>query len=289
MDKLIIEAALNELFDKDDNPNIPYGPDECVADALACVEAGAAIVHFHARDPVSGAQRWTDDALYADAYRRLQAQTDVIFYPTYPARGHADRFAHVRALAANPDVRLRVITIDPGSAASADYDPARKQFDRPGRAMQNTHDEVIPLLELARENGLYVIFGAREIGHIRHVLAYHDMGLAPEPLLIKLYFSEDAAFGLPPGLEGLNAYLSTLPRTPRIHWVMWAYGAAHMRLNALGIAAGGHVRTGLGDNPRLGDGRMTSADQVRQVAQLARLIGREVATPVEAREMLGIR
>jgi 3-keto-5-aminohexanoate cleavage enzyme len=288
MEKLIIEAALNELFDKADNPNIPYGPDECVRDALACVAAGASIVHFHSRDPRTGAQRWTDAALYAEAYRRIQAESDVIFYPTYPARGHADRFRHVHALAEDPSVRLRVITIDPGGAATSPYDASAKRFTRPDHQMQNTHAEVVPLLEMARERGLRVIFGAREIGHVRHVLAYHDMGLAPEPIFLKLYFDAAAGFGLPPNFAGLNAYLTTLPHDVRVEWAMWAYGASHMRLNALAVAAGGHVRTGLGDNPRLGDGRMTSADQVRQVAELARLTGREVASPAEARALLGI-
>jgi 3-keto-5-aminohexanoate cleavage enzyme len=60
MDPLIIEAAINELTQRGENPNVPLSVDEVVADALTCAVAGASIVHFHARDPVTGEQRWLD-------------------------------------------------------------------------------------------------------------------------------------------------------------------------------------------------------------------------------------
>ena len=60
--RVIIEAALHELVSKSANPHVPYGPEEVAADAAACAEAGATLVHFHARDSESGEQRWHDDA-----------------------------------------------------------------------------------------------------------------------------------------------------------------------------------------------------------------------------------
>ena len=64
---LVIEAAMNELTDKASNPHVPYGPDEVSVDAAACVEAGAAMLHFHARDAQTGDQLWTSTETYAAA------------------------------------------------------------------------------------------------------------------------------------------------------------------------------------------------------------------------------
>ena len=64
MQKMMIEVALNELATREENPNVPYGPDEIARDAIACAKAGASILHFHARDPKTGEQRWTDTQLY---------------------------------------------------------------------------------------------------------------------------------------------------------------------------------------------------------------------------------
>src|SRR5206468_3237347 len=84
---LSLIAASDELVGKSANPHVPYGPEEVAADAAVCVEAGATLVHFHARDAESGEQRWHDDALYTDAVARMRALgvgEDVPWYPTYP-------------------------------------------------------------------------------------------------------------------------------------------------------------------------------------------------------------
>src|SRR5687767_2990881 len=70
VEPLIIEVAINELASKHDNPNIPYSVDEVVDEAIACARAGAAIVHFHARDAETGAQRWHDTQFYREAFAR---------------------------------------------------------------------------------------------------------------------------------------------------------------------------------------------------------------------------
>ena len=73
MQKLIIEAAINEQAPKSDNPNVPYTVDEVVAEAIACADAGAAIVHFHARDADTGDMQEPGTAFYLDAMRQIPA------------------------------------------------------------------------------------------------------------------------------------------------------------------------------------------------------------------------
>ena len=95
MQKMMIEAAINELASKKYNPNVPYGPEEVAEDALACIEAGATIVHFHARDADTGAQLWTDANVYGEAMamiRRDQARRPTVpLLPRRAAQGAALR------------------------------------------------------------------------------------------------------------------------------------------------------------------------------------------------------
>ena len=84
--KLIIDARLNEYTFRDPNPNIPYSPAEIAADAAACREAGASIVHYHARDPESGAPS-SDPSLYAETARQIRGACDAIIMPTLAPAG----------------------------------------------------------------------------------------------------------------------------------------------------------------------------------------------------------
>ena len=85
-DKLIIEAALNEQSSKAENPHVPVSAEECAADALACAAAGAAIIHFHARNPRTGALLIPGTETYAEAMRLInEERPDLLVYPTYAA------------------------------------------------------------------------------------------------------------------------------------------------------------------------------------------------------------
>src|SRR4051812_24093377 len=122
---VIIEVRANEYTSRARNPNVPFSPEELAADAAACREAGAAIFHWHARDPVSGAPS-TEIGLYADTARRVHAATDLVLMPTLGANTlptATARTAHIRAMAGDaatrPDlapVDLNSINVDPWDA-----------------------------------------------------------------------------------------------------------------------------------------------------------------------------
>ncbi|MGE0705870.1 MAG: 3-keto-5-aminohexanoate cleavage protein, partial [Vicinamibacterales bacterium] len=107
--KVIIEVGLNESQLKSANPNVPYSPQEIADEARRCYEAGAAVVHYHARDPLTF-QTSTDLALNLETQRLISESTPLIAYPTYGDRipvlgGHyeicspaRDRFAHIRSM-----------------------------------------------------------------------------------------------------------------------------------------------------------------------------------------------
>ena len=74
------------LATKDENPNVPYGPEEIARDAVACARAGASIIHFHARDPETGAQLWHGFEAYTEAIRQIRSECDAIDLPDLSAR-----------------------------------------------------------------------------------------------------------------------------------------------------------------------------------------------------------
>ncbi|MEE9284836.1 MAG: 3-keto-5-aminohexanoate cleavage protein [Dehalococcoidia bacterium] len=288
MDKLIIEAAINEATTKEQNPQVPYGPEEIAADAVACVRAGASIVHFHARDPATGEQRWIDAGLYAEAMRLIQQECDAVLYPTYSARlPLEERYSHFEALGNETGVTFEMATIDLGAVNMAAFDPTSHQLGR-DFVYNNLHGDVMRFFELAKEIGVIYNLGIREPGHLRHALAYREMGLLREPLILKFFFTDNHPYGLPPTVRGLQAYLDMLPPGLPHVWFIQSYGASHTLMQSLAISLGGHVRTGIGDNPRL-DGRpVTSVRHVEKFVGIANRFGREIASPADARAMLGL-
>ncbi len=298
MKKLIIEAAIHEMVSKETNAHVPYGPDEVAADAAACVAAGMSFLHFHARDPESGEQRWTD----ADSYRRailamreLGVSEALPWYPTY---GGLDpiAFAHVGELAADPAIRLGLTSIDIGTGNYNDWNPQTREFVSPDWVQSLSHAGAERLLAMARGMGLRPCLIVYEPGQLRHVGAYLEKGWIEPPIVLRFNFSDFAPYGLPPRAEsvGMIAELiqMVLPGVP-VEWIVACHGPSVWDMAPATIAAGGHVRVGLGQYhpwmwPDMGNDKPSNAEQVARVAELARAAGREVATPEEARAILGL-
>jgi 3-keto-5-aminohexanoate cleavage enzyme len=285
VDKLIIEAAINEQSAKDVNPNVPYGAEECATDALRCAAAGASIVHFHARDPRSGALLSPGTETYATAMRLIRAERpDLLVYPTYTMD---DPFSHVEALAADPTVQLRCATIDPGAMNFSRYDPATGEIkgDNP---FVVTHADSAKFFDLCRRFGLRYGVVVREPGHVRAVVAYYRSGLIGGPILFRLNLADDMLFGLPPSPAAVETYRGLVPSDIPHAWMAYTYGPSHWAMNRHAVTSGAHVRTGLGDHPVDPDGSTpTNEAMVRRVVELAADAGRDVATPGEAAAVLG--
>ncbi len=286
--KLIIEAAINEQADRDVNPFVPYSPEEIAVDALAAARAGAAIVHFHARDPDTGELLHPGIEPYREAMRLIRKEApDLLLYPTYGfSPTPQQRFAHLEELAADPDVRLDFATIDPGAVAYGHYDEASGGWVN-DFVMSVTHAEAQHFFELCKRHRILHSITVREPGQVRHAAQYHAQGWTPAPLLLKITFSDSPAFGLPPCAEGIAVLTSPLVTGGLpVEWMTYVEGPSHDRMNALAVASGGHVRTGLGDNPLIEGKRMTNAEQVERVVELATRMGREIATPADVRALL---
>ncbi|HEV8295973.1 MAG TPA: 3-keto-5-aminohexanoate cleavage protein [Acidimicrobiales bacterium] len=282
MDKLIIEASINESARKEDNPNIPYGPEEGARDGIACAKAGAAIIHYHARDQVSGENLWDKGTeTYLECYRLIRQECpDVIVYPTQ--RGYRlEDVPHVFELARDPDEGLELATVD--------------VFPTGGFTRDDSSVMVTLMQELRKLNVAYSL-GVRDIGHMRHIARYHDMGLVGDTLILKIFWNE-VSVGPVPGMRGLQMYLDAVPTGVTCQWFNTVYDGAPdlatlRRTSMLAAATGGHIRTGIGENPML-DGRRgadayTNVDHVAMAVELGLRAGREIATPDDARAILGM-
>ncbi len=290
MEDLIIECSLNEQVTKSENPHVPISVDEIVADGLAAAEAGAAILHFHARDEATGALLHPGTEVYRRIIRAIRREhPEVIVYPTYGASPTPEeRFAHLAILAADPDCRLDFATIDPGAVNYADYDPTTKQLGW-DYVLSVTHTEVQHFFALAKRHGIQFSFTVRELGQIRHVLAYRDMGLVHDPLFFKITMSEKHAWGVPPSVRGIRLLTEgIIPADVAYRWMLFVEGGSRnfVQLCRYAVENGGHVRLGVGDTPLYAGRAITNAEQIREVVAMARSAGRGVATPKETRLLL---
>ncbi len=289
MDKLIIMAAINESVPKASNACVPYSPQEVADEAYACYKAGASIVHFHARDAKTGEQLWNDYGAYAETMRLIRQRCDVLLYPSYTsALPLKERFQHMFRLAEDPAIRLRYVCSDLGAVLSARYDAATGKLDRADKFSANTFADIEYLLRESKARGIKVDFGIREASHLRHVEWFAHAGLAAGPHVLRLSLTETAYYGLPATAEGLQTYLNLMPKGMDTVWFVQASGRANRPMNTLAITMGGHVRTGVGD-VQTEDGRpTTNVGLVQRHADIAKAVGRGIATPAEARKMMGI-
>jgi uncharacterized protein (DUF849 family) len=298
---VLLEVALHELVSKSANPHVPYGPEEVAADAAACVEAGATLVHFHARDPETGEQRWHDNVLYAstvDRMRALGVGADVPWYPTYPGVrpevAVEDSMPHVAVLA--HDVGLELAAIDVGSGNLSPYHSTTHEFLAADGVKRLPHSLFREFTEFCRVHGLRPYLGVYEPGHVRHVAAYLDAGWLDAPLVLKCFFSEHHPYGLPPvarSVEMTAEILATVLAGVECEWFVQCYGRAIWDLASPALAVGAHLRVGLGDYHPWdwaddGADQPTNTELVERAAKLAGDAGRPIATVAEARRRLGL-
>ena len=291
MEPLIIECSLNEQVTKAQNPHVPISPEELVADALAAAAAGASILHFHARESGTGDLLHPGTEFYRTVMREIRrANPDVILYPTYGASPTPEeRFSHLVALAEDPEVRLDFATIDPGAVNYADFDAEARTLGW-DYVLSVSHEESRYFFDLSRKHGIQFSYTIRELGHVRHVLAFRSMGWIEDPLFFKVTMSENHAWGIAPSVEGLRILTEAIiPDDVPYRWMTYVEGSCHAELSRHAVEAGGHVRTGIGDNPLYEGVALTNAEQISRIVEMAQKIDREIAAAGETRKLLALK
>ncbi len=292
MRKLIIEARVNEYMMREQgNPHVPYSPQEIAADAAACREAGAAIMHFHARKDDGSPDHAASS--YGETVRLVREASDILVHPTLgyvtlDASGE-ERLDHILAMADDPARAPHFAPMDMGSVNVDRYNAQARRFETQNLVYKNSTETLVYFAQNIRKAGLKPYLVSWTIGFTRYADAFMDMGLLDEPAFICFCLTDNTFLGGHPGtLKGLQAHLDFLPADKRVEWTVVNFGGNLFSLAAAVIAQGGHISIGLGDYTYPELGQPTNADLVRRIAAIARELGREVATPEEAKGILGM-
>ncbi|HEY2302862.1 MAG TPA: 3-keto-5-aminohexanoate cleavage protein [Acidimicrobiales bacterium] len=290
MEGVAIEVRMNEYTTRDANPHVPWSPEEMAADAAACAEAGAAIVHFHARDPGTGSPS-TDAFLYGDTVRRIRAAGDLVVMPTLGANtlpDPADRVAPLLAISEDPETRPDLLPIDLGSFNLDPYDAANRRFRAEGLVYHNPVSALRYLAEVIVKAGVRPAAVLWSIGSARLLGAFIEMGVLAEPVYAELTLSETLLATHPGTVRGLQALVDFLPAGMRGEWSVLSVGGSLLPLVQAAVEAGGHLALGLGDYHYRELGTPTNAELVVEVVGILRSLGRRPATPGEVRAALAL-
>jgi len=287
---VIIEAALNGGTPRRVSSRVPVTIDEIAADGVACIEAGASIIHNHNTEPVLGGDGNHAPAPYAAIWRRIRAQhPQAIFYPTMGGGGNGipieRRYAHIESLAETGLLDLGLV--DPGTTNigrfHADGAPRPESL-----VYQNTYADAVYMIEACRKRNLGMSISIFEPGFVRIIAGYLRAGTLPASALVKFYFGGvKAGFGLPPTKTALDAYLEMLEEWT-LPWLVSVQGGdliANRKFASYVIERGGHIQVGLEPNP---DPRKRNVDLVTEAAALCGELGKRPASCNEARELLGL-
>ena len=281
MSKTIITAALTGvLTTRQQSPAIPYTPEEIAEEARRSVEAGASIVHIHARQ---------DNGMPAydvETYGRIDEEVkkrcpDVIINYSTGAIGidRETRIHHVRAL--KPDMAA----LNMGSMNYAIYSRKHKTFYH-DHIFANPFADIQYYLEAMNEAGTRPEMECFDTGHINNAQPLIDLGILRPPYQFSLIMG--VLGGIPASVKNLAHQVDQLP--PKSHWQVIGIGRRQWPLVAAAVSMGGNVRVGLEDNLYLPNGDLAPSNGalVEKAAELARLAGSQAASITEARQILGL-
>ena len=268
---------------------VPFTPEAIAADCIAAAEAGAAIVHIHVRDPITGApSRETD--LYRETVEWIRASNvDVVINLTAgmggdltlgsaerplpvaevgtDMAGATERLDHVRAL------RPEICTLDCGTM----------NFGEGDYVMTNTTATLKEMARQIQDLGVRAEIEAFDTGHLWQAKSLVDEGLMDDPVMVQLCMG--VPWGAPPDLNTFMAMVNNVPDS----WTFSAFslGRRQMEYVALAAIAGGNVRVGLEDNLFLGRGQLASnADLVGRAVEILDRIGYSIKGPDQVRDEL---
>jgi uncharacterized protein (DUF849 family) len=291
MQKVILEARVNEFAMRTKNPNVPWTPAEIATAAAECEQAGATVVHFHARQ-ADGAPDHRFET-YEETVTRIREQTHMLVHPslgyvTLDASAE-ERLQNVLRLAQDSQTKPDFVPMDMGSVNVDWYDPTHLCYDTKELIYKNSTATLEYFAKNITSAGMRQYLAVWNISFTRQALAFMDMGLIPEPAYLCFVLTDGVLLAGHPGTpEGLDAHLAFLPEDKNIHWSVCNYNGDLLRLTEKIILAGGHISIGLGDYAYTQLGTPTNADLIARVAEQAKFLGRDVATLDETRGILGI-
>jgi 3-keto-5-aminohexanoate cleavage enzyme len=272
VDRLIITAGLTgSRVSKAQTPHIPITPDEIVRSGIEAWRAGAAVVHVHVRDPETGLGT-QDLAVFESVVSRLRSETDAILCLT--TSGIPGRNLPIEERIAPLSLRPELASFDAGSVNTE------------AGVFLNPPEFLDALAARALELGVKPELECFDAGMVATCLRYAEAGRLREPLHFQ--FVLGARYGMPADERSLLYLTGLIPASAT--WSVIGIGRAQLPMAVLAIVMGGHARVGLEDNIYYSRGVLaqSNAQLVERVVRLAGELERVVATPAEARAMLGL-
>lgn len=281
------------------SPYLPVTPEEIADAAIGAAEAGAALVHVHARNPETGQPDQSPEA-FEPFLKVIKQRTKAVINIT---TGGAPTMGVEERLRPCTHYKPEVASLNMGSMNFGLY-PMLKRFsafkhawEQPylansdDRIFKNTFKDIAGILMACAENDTRFEIECYDIGHLYTLAHFVDRGLVKPPLFVQ------SVFGI---LGGIGAHPEDVAHMKRTadrlfgqdyHWSVLGAGRNQLAIAAQALALGGNVRVGLEDSLWLGPGQLarSNADQVTKVRQIIEGLGLEIATPDDARSMLKLK
>ncbi len=282
------------------SPYLPITPDQIVADAVAAAEAGATVLHLHARDPKDG-RPTPDPNVFMQFLPRIKQQTAAVINIT---TGGSTTMTLEQRLAAPLKAKPELCSLNLGSMNFGMFQmvPRIKEWkydwEKPylegtrDLIFRNTFGDIEHILKHLGEGcGTRFEFECYDVGHLYTLAHFVEAGLAKPPLFVQMIF------GIMGGIGAEVDHLVHMKRTADklfgddYVWSVLGAGRHQMPFCTQAVIMGGNVRVGLEDSLYVGRGELakSNADQVRKVRRIIEELSLEVASPEEARAMLALK
>ena len=297
--KVILTCAITgSVHTPSMSPHLPITPEQIAAASIGAAQAGATIVHLHARDPQDGRPS-QDPELFRRFLPTIKAGSDVIVNIT---TGGSTRMGVEERLQPALQLKPEIASLNMGSMNFGLYEMLQRfrtfdfEWEQPYLAgtddtiFRNTFKDIGYILESCAGNGTKFEVECYDIGHLYTAAHFIDRGYLKPPFLIQ------SVFGIRGGIGHEVEDLMHMRRTAdRLFgddylWSVLGAGRRQIPLGTIAVASGGHVRVGLEDSLWGKGGQLsTNADQVSQMRTIIEALSMEVASPDEAREMLQLK
>jgi uncharacterized protein (DUF849 family) len=299
--KVIITCAITgSIHTPSMSPYLPVKPEEIAESAIGAAEAGAAIVHLHARDPQTGRPDQTPEA-FARFLPRIKQRTNAVINLTSGGSPSMRVEERVRPAAT---LKPEVASLNMGSMNFAlfpmlgRYKEFKHDWEEPylegtrDLIFRNTFKDIEFVLKTCQDNGTRFEFECYDIGHLYSLAHFLERGLVKPPLFVQSVFGILGGIGThPEDVIHMRRTADRLLGRETYRWSVLGAGRSQMAIAAQSVAMGGNVRVGLEDSLWIGPGKLaeSNAQQVTKARQLIEGVGLEVATPDDAREILALK
>jgi uncharacterized protein (DUF849 family) len=298
--KVIITCAVTgSIHTPSMSPHLPITPQEIAEAAIGAAEAGAAIVHLHARNPVDGRPDQSPEA-FAPFLQVIKQRSDCIVNITTGGAPTMSVEERLRPAATfKPEVAsLNMGTMNFGLFPMLNrFKEFKHEWERPylegtrDRIFKNTFADIEGILTTCAENGTRFEVECYDIGHLYTLAHFVDRGVIKPPLFVQSVFGILGGIGAHP--EDVMHMKRTADRLfgEDYRWSVLAAGRNQMPLVTMAATMGGNVRVGLEDSLWAGPGQLarSNAQQVRMARTIIEGLGLEIATPDDARAILGLK